>query len=64
MIEQLRAELSEKDKVTLQILLESDSNITFKTLADKYGIHYPTLRTETNRFRKKIKKLFLKIFKE
>lgn len=64
MIEQLRAELSEKDKVMLQILLERDSDISFKTLADKYGIHYPTLRTETKRFRKKVKKLFVKIFKE
>lgn len=63
MKEQLRAELSEKDKVMLQILLERDSDISFKTLADKYGIHYPTLRTETKRFRKKVKKLFVKIFK-
>lgn len=62
-LDQLRAELSEKDKVILQILLERDSDITFKTLADKYGIHYPTLRTETKRFRKKVKKLFVKIFK-
>ena len=47
----------------LQILLERDSDISFKTLADKYGIHYSTLRTETKRFRKKVKKLFDKIFK-
>lgn len=63
MLDQFRAELSEKDKVILQILLERDPDITFKMLADKYKIHYPSLRTEIRRFRLKAMNLFLKIFK-
>lgn len=63
MIERLKKQLTEKEKETLQVMLEAESNDTFKKLTDKYDLKYATLRTEIKRFRVKFRTILQKLFK-
>ena len=61
---QYENELSENERLTLQIAYDLSSGSTYKELQVKYGLPIPTLKTKTKRLRDKSINILEKIFKK